>query len=1163
MDVSVVLAHQTTKAGQPRLRMKWTENMNISIIRNYFRITQLETNQTGYRGELHRLFREDFPNMVVTEQRVADQRRMIVVKNMLSQDTLNRVRKDVADELKLMQDANQEVELLHTQENEVSNLAEDLDVLNNSEQTEVREATITQVRDVSVGMIVEEDAIIVGNLVNEFEIAIQEFSQIEPNARPTLMKLRHSAKLSHAIKLMNRTVLSRYEENVCTFEDIHTAVYCGAVAVIRFMGMKVTTSGSFEKKKNQLPKWEQRLTKRIQELRRGIGRLEQYKAGNRSSKLLKHCQTIFSTYNVHTKHEKTNERVTEYLDTLKQKLSALAKRLRRYKACTDRKTQNKLFENNEKIFYRQLNNQEHTEGNGVPTKDEITEFWSGIWSQPLEHNIDAPWIEEEKERQTITPEMLFEDISIEELRTVIRSSQNWTAPGVDNIHNFWYKKFSSIHQQLATKLTEFIRGEKEVPEFMTEGMTYLKPKDAEDTKNPSKYRPITCLVTAYKYLTSCMSNKIYKHCETNNILAEEQKGCRKGSQGCKEQLIIDSVIMNQVHTKKRNIHTTFIDYKKAYDSVPHSWLIQVLEIYKISPLVINFIKTLMTSWRTKINLNTKKERIISDTVKIQRGIFQGDALSPLWFCLALNPLSNMLKDSKYGYKIKDDRTVNHTISHLLYMDDIKLYATTETHMRSLITTTEKFSEDICMEFGVEKCKMLNIQKGKVQISEEFQLTNGSAIGVMDEGDVYKYLGFAQARRIEHTTVKKQLENTYKKRMESILKTQLNGKNKIKAINTYAIPVLTYSLGIIKWTQTDIANLERLTRTTLTKFRMHHPKSAMERVTMPREHGGRGVIDLKNLQNRQVDLLRKYFFDKMLESTLHRAVVLADKSLTPLNLHDRTLDPLQNIVTQVMKEQTWEQKVLHGRHYKVLHEENVDTLASNKWLQVGELFGETEGFMIAIQDKIIMTKNYRKHIIKDNTVEDKCRKCHLRGETIEHIVSGCPLLAQTDYLHRHNQVANIVHQKLALKYKLIDKHTAYYKYKPQAVLDNKDYKLYYDRAVITDQTIHHNRPDIIITDKRKKETYLIDIAVPLCHNLEKTWETKMTKYLELSHEVKKMWKQSKVTIIPLVLSATGTIPRKLHNSIKKLTLPSNTYVEMQKAAIINTCSIVRKFLNTED
>ena len=97
-------------------------------------------------------------------------------------------------------------------------------------------------------------------------------------------------------------------------------------------------------------------------------------------------------------------------------------------------------------------------------------------------------------------------------------------------------------------------------------------------------------------------------------------------------------------------------------------------------------------------------------------------------------------------------------------------------------------------------------------------------------------------------MKEKLIDTYKKRLKSILKTQLNGKSKIIAINTYAIPVglLTYSFGIIKWTQTDIHALEILTRTTLTKHRMHHPKSAIERLTLPREQGGRGLIDLNNL-----------------------------------------------------------------------------------------------------------------------------------------------------------------------------------------------------------------------------------------------------------------------------------------------------------------------------
>ena len=961
---------------------------------------------------------------------------------------------------------------------------------------------------------------------------------------------------------MNNDILREYNKDECTFEDIHSAIYCGAVAVTRMIGLRVKDQRVLEKKKmNKQPKWEQRLVKKIEELRKNIGRLHQYKAGNRSKKLMKHCQNIFVAFQMHTRHEKFNEQVIEFLDTLKQKLCALSKRLQRYRECTDKKKQNQQFLGNEKKFYRQLNENGNNNGNGNPSKDEITEFWSGIWSQPLEHNRDAEWIRAENRKMEKVTEMEFVNISTQELSTVIKSSRNWNAPGVDNIHNFWYKKFSSLHEQLAIKLSELVRGDKMVPQFLTEGITLLKPKDG-DTKNPAKYRPITCLPTIYKFLTSCIANKIYTHCDENTILAEEQKGCRKNSQGSKEQLIIDAVVMNQVHSKKRNIYTTFIDYKKAYDSVPHSWLIHVLEIYKINTTIVTFLKNMMDTWKTKMHLNTKNTRIVSDTVKISRGIFQGDALSPLWFCLAINPLSNILNTSKSGFKIKDGSNVRHTISHLLYMDDIKLYAATKSQMQSLVSSTEKFSEDICMEFGIDKCKTLNVNKGKIRQFEGFQLENNDVIDAMEDGEVYKYLGFAQSSRIQHSDMKVKLKSVFVKRMVSILKTKLNAKNKVKAINTYAVPILTYSFGIIKWTQTDITDLQRLIRTTFTKFRMHHPKAAIERITISRNNGGRGIIDLNNLYYKQIDTLRKYFYSKRADSSLHQAIVSADKQLTPLHLDNNNLNPENNINAEASKEHSWSQKVLHGRHYKGMNDKYIDKQASNKWLQVGDLFSETEGFIVAIQDKVISTKNYRKHIVKDGSIEDKCRKCHMTSETIEHIVSGCPLLAQTYYLHRHNQIANIIHQKLAIKYKLLQESTPYYKYKPQAVLDNQNYKLYYDRAVITDQTIHHNRPDIILMDKKSKHTYLIDIAVPSCVNLEKTWEAKLSKYYELSQEVKKMWKQARVSIIPLVISGIGLIPRKLHDSIKQLELPANTYIEMQKAVIINTCSIVRKFLNSE-
>jgi len=60
---------------------------------------------------------------------------------------------------------------------------------------------------------------------------------------------------------------------------------------------------------------------------------------------------------------------------------------------------------------------------------------------------------------------------------------------------------------------------------------------------------------------------------------------------------------------------------------------------------------------------------------------------------------------------------------------------------------------------------------------------------------------------------------------------LNGKNMIKAINTYATAVLTSGFGIVKWTPTDLENLQTKTRTLLTRYRFHHPRAAKERLTL--------------------------------------------------------------------------------------------------------------------------------------------------------------------------------------------------------------------------------------------------------------------------------------------------------------------------------------------
>jgi len=87
-----------------------------------------------------------------------------------------------------------------------------------------------------------------------------------------------------------------------------------------------------------------------------------------------------------------------------------------------------------------------------------------------------------------------------------------------------------------------------------------------------------------------------------------------------------------------------------------------------------------------------------------------------------------------------------------------------------------------------------------------------------------------------------------------------------------------------------------------------------------------------------------------------------------------------------------------------------------------------------------------------------------------------------------------------------------------------------------------------------------MAVPNTHNLAKTATDKHNKYQELANEICAMWKQNTSQVIPLVISSTGVIPKPLPQSLKKLNLYPNTYIQMQKSVILGTCSIVRNFLN---
>ena len=169
------------------------------------------------------------------------------------------------------------------------------------------------------------------------------------------------------------------------------------------------------------------------------------------------------------------------------------------------------------------------------------------------------------------PQKKWDHILKSDIHKALLKSQKWKSPGPDKIPNFWLHHLSAAHELLAKTLSRIISEPELMPSWLTKGTTYLLPK-SDETEDPKNYRPITCLSTTYKLLTSILTEKTYSHLTDHGILPAEQKGCRRGSYGCKDQLLINKMIPEDCHKKKKNLSMTWIDYRKAFDSVPHSWI---------------------------------------------------------------------------------------------------------------------------------------------------------------------------------------------------------------------------------------------------------------------------------------------------------------------------------------------------------------------------------------------------------------------------------------------------------------------------------------------------------------------------------------------------------------------------------------------------------------
>ena len=221
----------------------------------------------------------------------------------------------------------------------------------------------------------------------------------------------------------------------------------------------------------------------------------------------------------------------------------------------------------------------------------------------------------------------------------------------------------------------------------------------------------------------------------------------------------------------------------------------------------------------------------SDKITISCGIFQGDSLSPLLFCLSLITLANELNNTKYGYEIYEK-----SINHLFYKDDLKHYAKNDKEFEGLFSTVKQFNDDIGMEIGLGKCAKAIFRKGNRTRTTAVELDIDTTVRELGEDETQKYLGIDEGIGIKNSHVKERIRKECYRQTRAKLKTELNLANKIKAISTLAMSVVQYSFNVFNWIPQDLRKFDTKIRKLLTSYKMHHPKADKDQLYLPRSEG---------------------------------------------------------------------------------------------------------------------------------------------------------------------------------------------------------------------------------------------------------------------------------------------------------------------------------------
>ena len=319
------------------------------------------------------------------------------------------------------------------------------------------------------------------------------------------------------------------------------------------------------------------------------------------------------------------------------------------------------------------------------------------------------------------------EIELDELEYASKKIRLRKAFGYDQLCNEMILGLIKTYPKVLVKLfNDILQSSEVIPEWAL-GMIVPLHKDGPrlDTGN---YRGITLMSCLGKLFLSVLNNRLIAFALEHKLLSPAQLGFVAGNRCSDAHIVIYNLIRKKCHRENAKIFSCFVDFKKAFDSVPRDLLLTKILNMGISGKLFNIIRHIYTTDKACVKLGQSR----SDFFSLDIGVRQGCILSPLLFNLFISDLAK--KFDNMGDKVQ---LGSRGINSLFWADDLVLFAKTKEGLDSILKTLEGYCNENYLMINTKKTQCMIFNKSGRLISRPFYL-NGVKLEMVRS---YKYLGF--------------------------------------------------------------------------------------------------------------------------------------------------------------------------------------------------------------------------------------------------------------------------------------------------------------------------------------------------------------------------------------------------------------------------------------